>query len=891
MVIAIDASSNEATSVEHDSNAEVQRTTNFRRPKKGAEDKIIKRYNEEEDERTKYSDDNVSVVNACDGFLHLRFPAGQFRNQRNVHDVIKMQRSEWAKGHLYQSALNTFERMSTTYSGVFMPRPNCAIERIKPSPEKGYNLGTLRREQAREQEKIEFWNARVGVKLSTEEKVSSTTSSGSDPEISRRENEPFPILPTSAFNSVSRCGHAGPKLRGKRSITKMQPVSYEICFDGEEPLQKQKGVLFKYPAKEHIGLNWSCNTSEYTNNLHEVENHYFEQSQERRQSILSSIWTFNRLHVGLNKRNGSVNSDYHTIAAQSQARSPPCTELATPPCIPGEEGTLNRNSSETSVIHVMRIPYYDDVSEKTLINETKDHLQYFLSIKNSVPCWNAHNKFKKGRRKNEATIIVSMGKTRTCQNYLVELCKALMLYGAPTHRLEGCLITSSRVLGLQAQFLYIPGFMIICFEDLSTRTTNVQLVCIKHEIHLRKLCDVHEVYKNVIHCRISVEDATSELVRVKMQKPRYPKWVLLFAHGFASASVGPFAFKAQFSDLPICLLLGLILGFSQLYILPLSEPFARILEVAVAGVTSFLARYIGSLQGGDRFCFSAMAQSSIALILPGYMVVCGSLELQSRFIVAGSVRIIYAIIYSMFLGYGITIGTVTYGAFEKDATSEISCRNPISGFVAFLFVPIFTVCLVLINHGEISQIPIMTTISIAGYVVNYFTHRKFNKDFQLNSTFGALTIGLAANLYSRLGNSIDEKSKNIWAMKSRFFSKTNKNTPFDNFIHQSDEHISSGEPKKPTYRLAAVVMLPAIFVQMPSGLSATGSLLSGLGAANEIIYNSANTTTGSAGDVNSVAIDFTLGVIRVAIGITVGLGLSELLVYPLGKKKSGLFSF
>lgn len=40
------------------------------------------------------------------------------------------------------------------------------------------------------------------------------------------------------------------------------------------------------------------------------------------------------------------------------------------------------------------------------------------------------------------------------------------------------------------------------------------------------------------------------------------------------------------------------------------------------------------------------------------MVLCASLELQTRHLIAGATRMMYAIIYTLFLGYGITIGSV-----------------------------------------------------------------------------------------------------------------------------------------------------------------------------------------------------------------------------------------
>lgn len=140
------------------------------------------------------------------------------------------------------------------------------------------------------------------------------------------------------------------------------------------------------------------------------------------------------------------------------------------------------------------------------------------------------------------------------------------------------------------------------------------------------------------------------------------------------------AFEARLIDMPIAFLLGCILGFLQLIVAPKSDLYSNVFEISAAVLTSFLARAFGSIRGGDLFCFSGLAQSSIALILPGYMVLCGSLELQSKSMVAGSVRMVYAIIYSLFLGFGITIGTAIYGLLDSNATSATTCANPLGQY-------------------------------------------------------------------------------------------------------------------------------------------------------------------------------------------------------------------
>ena len=293
-----------------------------------------------------------------------------------------------------------------------------------------------------------------------------------------------------------------------------------------------------------------------------------------------------------------------------------------------------------------------------------------------------YDKLKRPRIQEEIKITVHIAETLSRQKYLIRLCRALMAYGAPTHRLEEYMRMTARVLELDVQVLYIPGCMLISFDDASTHTTEVKLVRTNQGVNLGKLKDVHEIYKEVVHDVTGVEEATQRLEAIIREKPKHHKWLLVLVYGFASACVGPFAFESNWIDLPIAFVLGLCLGFLQLIIAPKSDLYANVFEISAAVVTSFLARAFGSINynGHRLFCFSALAQSSIALILPGYIILCGSLELQSKSIVAGSVRMFYAVIYSLFLGFGITIGTAFYGAMDGNAVNDITCREPMTQY-------------------------------------------------------------------------------------------------------------------------------------------------------------------------------------------------------------------
>ena len=179
---------------------------------------------------------------------------------------------------------------------------------------------------------------------------------------------------------------------------------------------------------------------------------------------------------------------------------------------------------------------------------------------------------------------------------------------------------TARVLEIDGQFLYLPGCMIISFDDASTHTTEVRLVRSAQGVDLGKLRDTHEIYKEVVHDVVGVEEATQRLDEIIERKQKHSPWILVLVYGLASASVGPFAFGARWIDLPIAFFLGCLLGILQLIIAPKSDLYSNVFEISAAVLTSFLARAMGSINGGHLFCFSALAQSSIALILPGYTV-------------------------------------------------------------------------------------------------------------------------------------------------------------------------------------------------------------------------------------------------------------------------------
>ncbi|RDW25582.1 pheromone-regulated membrane protein 10 [Yarrowia lipolytica] len=511
------------------------------------------------------------------------------------------------------------------------------------------------------------------------------------------------------------------------------------------------------------------------------------------------------------------------------------------------------------------------------LRPVKDIKKLNKMAKNTGKNFKKRERELKRRRRQEVKITVHIAELLQRQRFILRMCRALMLYGAPTHRLEEYMKMTSRILEIDGQFLYIPGCMIVSFGDATTHTSETQLVRCVQGVNLSKLQDTHEIYKEVVHDMIGVEEASNRLDEILRSKNLYPPWLCVIFFACGTGVVSPYAFRGRWADIPMCIILGSVVGFFQIIVAPRSDLYNNVFEVSMSILISFLARAIGTISSGGShpFCFAAIAQGSLAIILPGYIVLCGSLELQSKNIVAGSIRMFYAVIYSMFLGFGITLGAVVYGWCDHNATRQDKCPQQLDPLWRILFVPLYSFFIALVNQARITQLPSMLLISGAGYTVTYFVGANIpdpDNSSYLTSAIGAFTIGILGNLYSRLGHG-----------------------------------------------LAFAAMLPGIFVQVPSGVASQGSLVAAIANSNRLIGNKNVTTTIRETIVNSAtstvvtrvqtslltetstaaieqatpggAANLGFTMIQVAIGITVGLFAATLCVYPFGKKRSGLFTF
>ncbi|KAJ4465051.1 hypothetical protein J3R30DRAFT_3893709 [Lentinula aciculospora] len=461
-------------------------------------------------------------------------------------------------------------------------------------------------------------------------------------------------------------------------------------------------------------------------------------------------------------------------------------------------------------------------------------------------------KERKKRKKAELFITRHVAQIIQRQEFICKLARSMMMFGGPAHRLTSQIQATARVLDIELSCMYLPDVMLISFEDSSTGTSLIKFIKQGSVLNMGKLAEGYMIYWKawifwVIHDDLSVSDASAALDKLMRRPPQYKWWHLMFIGGFCSAAICTVSFAGSFIDSVAVFPLGAILvGIQQLSVR--NELYSNVFEITVATLFSFIC---GCLAATKRICYSATASSSIVLILPGFIVLSGGLEILSRNIIAGSVRLCYAVVYCLFLGFGLAIGAEAFQTITGTSIANLSdttCaythnadgswwqRTP-SKFWAFLTVPLFSLVLSMRNHQPLfgREMLICVIISCIGWVVTFFVGRHLQNQADFASAVGAFVIGMVSNLAGR-------------------------------FLNGN----------------AFTIMITGILFQVPSGLGNNGLLVF------------VSQQTDDSGDSQAYLSGFqtSLQLISVAIGLTIGLGIALFLSHPIPSRRraGGVFS-
>ncbi|GLB35987.1 putative threonine/serine exporter [Lyophyllum shimeji] len=484
------------------------------------------------------------------------------------------------------------------------------------------------------------------------------------------------------------------------------------------------------------------------------------------------------------------------------------------------------------------------------------------------------------RRRSSTTVIArNVEEVAKRRKFILKLAKALLSFGAPSHRIESQLKAASDILDAQAEFVHLPNIIIVSIRNGDTRSTRTHFVRATGRIALTSLHKVHMIYRDVLHDNMGTEEGTEALKTLLRSRPIYrllTRCALAFVCG---AIICVLSFGGSAVDMWISGACAFCLQYLGLNTVHKSAMYANVYEISVTIIVAFVARGLSSIPG-NLFCYSAISSAGVVVILPGFTVLTSALELMSRNIFCGSVRIVYAIIYTLFLGFGLTIGsdlylvvdrrarrayyrgntpqdlTYTHGRFTmvngsspwisvsgvlaQGSSTEFDhiykgChrepywpwyKRPLPWWTAFFLVPIYSTCSSLSNLQAWNQwqLVVMVVFSCCAYAANRATSTVLPGRTDIVSASGAFVIGSLGNVYSRVV----------------------RGTAFTS-------------------------MVTGVLFLVPSGIAQGGGL-------TQTYHSSAEQYSGG--------FSLALRMISVASGVTIGLFVSQVIVYLFGTRKN-----
>ena len=326
--------------------------------------------------------------------------------------------------------------------------------------------------------------------------------------------------------------------------------------------------------------------------------------------------------------------------------------------------------------------------------------------------------------------------------FVLALGRALHRYGTPAHRLEEGLYRMTVKLGLDAEIFTTPTAIIMSFgrpEELKTRMMRVEA----GELDMGKLAQVDALADDVFEQSITAAQGTRQLEAIIAAPPRFEHGLSTLVHGVVAAGLAVF-FGGSGNDVVLSGAIGLVLGLLA-QSLQRSTDQARVLELLGAAFVSFTADAFSTTT--THISASIVTLAALVVLLPGLSLTLAITELATRNLIAGTARLMSALIVLFMLVIGVGLGEhVAHTVFKVD---HIVWPAPLPEWANWVALAGSSLGVAVLMQAQLKEFGWI----VAGCTVGYVGTRLGTLWIgQLGVIVGAFALGVLANLYARYLN-------------------------------------------------------------------------------------------------------------------------------------------
>ncbi len=324
--------------------------------------------------------------------------------------------------------------------------------------------------------------------------------------------------------------------------------------------------------------------------------------------------------------------------------------------------------------------------------------------------------------------------------FVLALARALHRYGTPAHRLEEALEKVGEHLGLQGEFFSTPTTIIASFGDpAELRTAMLRVEA--GELDMGKLERLDALADLVAHGALTPAEGMRRIDAIVSARPTWGPTISTFAHGISTAAVVVF-FHGSAVDAAVAGVLGLLIGVMAL-VMQRSNAQARVFELIGAFVAAFAGGVAAALI--DGVSSSVVTIAGLLVLLPGMTLTVAMTELATRNLIAGTARLMAAIIVLLELALGVAIGE---RAAHELVTVPSVAPSSLPVWADWVAVVASALAMVVVVRAQGRAAPWIVLATLVGFAGTRGGSELLGPE--LGVLVGAFALGVLVNVYARV---------------------------------------------------------------------------------------------------------------------------------------------
>ena len=327
--------------------------------------------------------------------------------------------------------------------------------------------------------------------------------------------------------------------------------------------------------------------------------------------------------------------------------------------------------------------------------------------------------------------------------FIIELGKALHIYGVPSYKIQTYLSEVAEKKGIKGVFMDLPTWINYTFYEDEKSYNYVE--CIPPgSYNLGALSRISEVTDKVINNEIDSSSIQSELKVIQDETKKVNHFLSTLAYAFASG-----AFSLMIGTNWISFGFSLLFG-ALVYLIVYLSTKSRYLETVLESLSSFIVTILSCLLFlvFPEFNIAITTLSAIIIFIPGLAITTALEEITSKSLVSGGAKLFDAIISLFKQFFGVLLGLALMSPII-----DFQLLNHVSEmprWIMFCSIPILSIALLPIFQVRKKDMLLGVLTGVSGFFLTVI----FSGYGILLSTFiGTIAVVAISVLFNKITKS------------------------------------------------------------------------------------------------------------------------------------------